>query len=271
MSDAHNGIIILKTTVIVTHLPSPNRSLFNKYGCHQCSLTSECNENATIVYPDRTENIMKFDNDFDLIEKAVINGLRDQDSANAFYRIKNKFKELDSNILPTHEMIDLPTKGPVPLEKSYCQNDCQIQKIRTCTEQSCGRFPYCDHKRPCTLDSHKYTVYEGIVEGNKFFSRTSNTTTDRRRLNNGCIVYRILGEADTSDDARTIIKKCQHFFLSDENKHDIRVGKFFIDIEETSLGKLAITIKKEKGDMNGLMQAITVLIPESLDQNDVEY
>ena len=32
--------------------------------------------------------------DFDLVEKAVVNGMRDQDSANAFYRIKNRYKEL---------------------------------------------------------------------------------------------------------------------------------------------------------------------------------
>lgn len=121
-------------------------------------------------------------------------------------------------------------------------------------------------KRPCILDQREFTVYESITNGDRFFSSNSKTSTDRRRLLNGCIAYRILGEADTPEEARKLCTP--NFDVRSDNIHNIEVGKFFVDIELTSLGHLALTVRKQE-HFDGLEKAVTILIPESLERKEV--
>lgn len=182
-----------------------------------------------------------------------------------------RFELVEDDIQPTHELISTPAKGPVPLEKSYNQDDAHLEKIEktvVCTDNSCGHFSYCHHKRPCALDCHEFTMYEGIVEGNRFFSSNGDAKADRRRLANGCIAYRILGQANTCDEARKVLAPM--FNLCYENKYNIQVDKFFVDIELTSLGCLALTVRCEEY-FDGLTKAIRVLVPESLEREKVEF
>lgn len=57
-----------------------------------------------------------------------------------------RFELVEDEIQPTHVLVTSPNKDPLPLAKSYCQDDAHLEKIRICTEDSCGHFSYCDQK-----------------------------------------------------------------------------------------------------------------------------
>lgn len=74
----------------------------------------------------------------------------------------------------------------------------------------------------------EYTVYEGIAEGNRFYSGYEPDLHKAAHLANGVLAYRILGHADTGDEAREIIARAKSPSPTQEERELIQALNYYI-------------------------------------------
>jgi len=95
----------------------------------------------------------------------------------------------------------------------------------------------------------KYICLEGIEEGNRFYTMNSNKP-EPEKLADGTVAYRVLGYADTDEEARKILYGPEH---NDPFNKAVRLTDYLmkmplkqLGISEEDVARLAVMIVQQE-------------------------